>query len=248
MALHGGQTSSLGMKGQFAATRWSVVVAAADQQAGTRSRRALEELAAIYWFPLYAYIRRQGSPPEQAEDLTQEFFTRLLEKKSLATVDRDKGKFRSFLLASLKHFLANERDKARAKKRGGGAVPLTLDIGTAEARYSTDPVDDLTPERLFERRWAVAVLDQVVERLRQEYADRGQGKVFDALSGCLTGETDAAARARLARRLEMTEGAVNVAVHRLRRRYRKTLRDEIAQTVAAPELVEEEIQYLLRCL
>ena len=242
------RTSSLGGAGQFAATRWSVVLAAADDRSGTRGRRAMEELARTYWFPLYAFIRRQGSAPEQAEDLTQEFFARLLEKEYLCGVDRAKGKFRSFLLASVKHFLSNERDKARAKKRGGGVLHLSLDTADAETHYRAEPADDMTPERLFERRWALAVLDQVLDRLRREYTDQGKAATFDALKGSLAGETDAPAYAHVAQRLGTTEGAVKVTAHRLRKRYREILRDEIAQTVSAPELVDEEIRYLLRCL
>jgi RNA polymerase sigma-70 factor (ECF subfamily) len=248
MTAQGARASSWGAGGQFAATRWSIVLAAGGREAGTVRRRALEELAHAYWLPLYAYIRRQGSTPEQAEDLTQGFFTRLLEKESLASVDRSKGKFRSFLLASLKHFLANERDKARARKRGGGTPTLPLDRVIAEACYRAEPVDDMTPERVFERRWAVAVLDLVISRLQREYVGRGQSETFESLSEAWTGQLKSAARVQIASRLGMTEGAINVAIHRLRRRYRNLLRDEIAQTVSDEGLIDEEIQYLLRCL
>lgn len=224
------------------------MLAAADDQALTGARRALEELIKIYWFPLYAYIRRRGSSPEQAEDLTQGFFARMLEKESLYSVDRGKGKFRSFLLASLKNFMSDERDKARAKKRGGGKGPLSLDALDAEAHYAMEPVDSMTPERLFERRWAIAVLDQVVLRLEKEYSDRGQGAMFKALRHALDGQADGPSYAALAGRLGASEGALRVAAHRLRRRYRELLRQEILQTVSAPELVDEEIRYLLRCL
>jgi RNA polymerase sigma-70 factor (ECF subfamily) len=226
-------------------TRWTVVLAAAGEQSGTQRRRALEELAQIYWFPLYAYIRRQGHNAPEAEDLTQEFFTRLLEKKSLTAVDRDKGKFRSFLLASVKNFLANEWDKSQSQKRGGGQPLVALDAMDAETRYALEPADDLTPERLFERRWALALLDQVMARLRQEYLDRDIGQVFEVLKGCLGAAARTQDKAELARRLGMSEGATRVAVHRLRKRYRELLRDEISQTVAAAELVDEEIRHLL---
>jgi RNA polymerase sigma-70 factor (ECF subfamily) len=240
--------TSWGEAAGFAATRWTLVLAAAGEKSGAHRRRALEELAQVYWFPLYAYIRRQGHQAPQAEDLTQDFFTRLLEKKSLAAADPEKGKFRSFLLASLKNFLTNEWDKSVALKRGGGRPLVALDALDAEARYALEPADDLTPDRLFERRWALAVLDQVLARLRQEYVDRDSVALFEALKGCLAGATDGPSHGDVARRLGMTEGAVKVAAHRLRRRYRQLLRDEIAQTVASPELVDEEIRYLLGCL
>jgi len=208
----------------------------------------LAELAQAYWVPLYAFIRRQGHDRAQAEDLAQEFFARLLEKNTLESVDRGKGKFRSFLLASVKNFLANEWDKSQTLKRGGGRTAIALDGLDAEARYALEPADDLTAERLFERRWAVAVLDLCLARLNKEYAGRGDAGTFEALKGSLTATVDAPAHADVARRLGMTEGAVKVAAHRLRKRYREILRDEIAQTVASPDLVDEEIRYLLSCL
>jgi RNA polymerase sigma-70 factor (ECF subfamily) len=225
-----------------------MVLAAAGEQSGTQRRHALEELAQIYWFPLYAYIRRQGHNAPEAEDLTQEFFTRLLEKKSLTAVDRDKGKFRSFLLASVKNFLCDEWDKSQRLKRGAGQKIVALDALDAETRYRLSPADELTPERLFERRWALTVLDQVMASLQQEYLDRGHGPLFEALKGCLAGSAEVLSYAETARRLAMTEGAVKMAASRLRRQYRKLLRDEIAQTVASPELVDEEIRFLLNSL
>ncbi len=191
------------------------------------------ELASLYWFPLYAYVRRKGNPPAQAEDFVQGFFTHLLEKDSLETVDPAKGKFRSFLLASLNHYLANEWDKQRAAKRGGGKKIVPLNGADAEARYAAEPVDEMTPERLFERRWALAVLDQVLKRLRDDYHARDQDKIFAALEHLLIGQ-DGSTYPDIAARLNMTEAAVKVAAHRLRRRYRELLRDEIAQTVADP--------------
>lgn len=244
----GNRTSSWGERAGFAATRWTVVLAAAGDRSGTQRRHALEELARIYWFPLYAYIRRRGHHAPEAEDLTQEFFARLLEKKSLTAVDRKKGKFRSFLLASVKNFLANEWDKSQSQKRGGGRPLVALDAMDAETRYRLEPADELTPERLFERRWAVAVLDQVMARLEQEYEARGAGRVFEVLKDCLAGTAETPGYADLAGRLGMTQGALKVASHRLRKRYRELLRDEIAQTVAAPELIDEEIRYLLDSL
>jgi RNA polymerase sigma factor (sigma-70 family) len=235
-------------KVSFAATRWTIVLAAAGRQPGTAQQRALAELAQAYWFPLYAFIRRQGHGVAQAEDLAQEFFARLLEKNTLESVNRGKGKFRSFLLASLKNFLANEWDRRSAQKRGGGRATIALDGLDAEARYALEPADDLTPERLFERRWAMAVLDACLARLNKEYADRGDAATFEALKSSLTATADASAYADVAQRLGMTEGAVKVAAHRLRKRYRELLREEIAQTVASPDEVDEEIRYLLGCL
>jgi RNA polymerase sigma-70 factor (ECF subfamily) len=240
-------SAPLGRDSRFAPTRWSVVLAAGNWRAGTAARRAMGELARLYWFPLYAYLRRKGSAPPLAEDLVQGFFTRLLEKDALVAVDRAKGKFRSFLLASLNNFLTNEWDKRRAAKRGGDAAALSLDVVDAEARYAAELTDELTPERVFERRWALAVLEQVLTRLRADYAERGQGAVFAALEHVLVGGA-AAGYDQIAGRLGMSPAAVKVAAHRLRRRYRELLRDEIAQTVAEPGLVDEEIQHLLDSL
>ncbi len=245
----GGRTSSFHTSGaRFAATRWSIVLAAGGDRAASGTRRALEELAQAYWFPLYAFVRRQGEGPAQAEDLVQEFFRALLEKKYLSQVDRSKGRFRSFLLAAMKHFLSKERDKARARKRGGGLPVVALDALDAEARYALEPADNMTPDRLFDRRWALTVLDQVVARLRGEYGRQGKADLYQAIECCLAGGAGAVNYAGLARELKMTEGAVRVAVHRLRRRYRELLRAEIAQTVGSPGEVEEEIAYLLDCL
>jgi RNA polymerase sigma-70 factor (ECF subfamily) len=196
---------------------------------------------------LYAYIRRRGFSAAEAEDLTQEFFGRLLEKNALARVDRSKGRFRAFLLASLKHFLANEGDKERAQKRGGGRRPIPLDALDAEARYQIEPVDDMTPERVFERRWALAVLEAVLQRLREEYVKRGQGAIFAELENVMV-KGEEGSHAEIARRLGMTAEAVKAAGHRLRRRYRELLREEIGQTVAEAGLVDEEIRALLASL
>jgi RNA polymerase sigma factor (sigma-70 family) len=227
----------------FAATRWTVVLTAghgSSPQAG----RALEELCRTYWYPLYAYVRRRGHNPQEAEDLTQEFFARLLARNYLADVDREKGKFRSFLLASLKHFLANEWDRAQAQKRGGGQPHLSLDIQSAETRYRSEPADELTPEKLLERQWALALLDQVLARLQAEFVADGKEKQFDELKVWLTEGTGATSYAAVAARLGTTEGAAKAAVHRLRRRYRELLREEISHTVATPAEIEEEIRHL----
>ena len=244
-----GQTSSCGTSGaRFAATRWSIVLAAGGEHDATATRRALEELIQAYWFPLYAFVRRQGCQAAAAEDLVQGFLARLLEKEDLSRVDRSKGRFRSFLLAAMKNFMANERARDRAQKRGGGRAVITLDAMDAEARYAVEPADDMTPERLFDRRWALAVLDQVLARLRRGFIDAGNGTLFDTIKDCLTPDRGKLPYAQLARRLGMTEGALKVAVHRMRRRYRDLLRHEIAQTVETPAQVDEEIAYLLNCL
>ena len=232
--------------GRFAVTRWSVVVAAGRSES-THARDALEQLCQAYWQPIYAFVRRQGNSPADAQDLTQEFFARLLTKNYLQAVDRSKGRFRSFLLASLKHFLANEWDKARAQKRGGKQVLLSIDGASAETSYAIEPVEQLTPEKIFERRWALTLLKQVMVQLRTEYEQEGKTGLFEELKSTLTGERSVA-YAELARRLHTSEGAVKVAVHRLRRRYRELLRAEIAQTVAGPAEIEEEIRALFAAL
>lgn len=220
------------------------MVLTAGHGSSPQAGRALEELCRAYWYPLYAYVRRRGHTPQEAEDLTQEFFARLLAKNYLADVDREKGKFRSFLLASLKHFLANEWDRARAAKRGGGQPHLSLDTQTAETRYRSEPADGLTPEKLLERQWALALLDHVLARLQAEFVTDGKEKQFDELKVWLTEGKGASSYAAVAATLGTTEGAAKVAVHRLRRRYRELLREEISHTVATPEEIDEEIRHL----
>ncbi len=198
-----------------------------------------------YWFPVYAFVRRAGHSAEDAQDLTQEFFVRLLDKHFLAAADRKKGRFRTFLLTAVKRFLANEYDRIQAKKRGGGQTILSLE--GLEARYCREPADTLTPERIFERQWALSLLDQVLARLQAEMTADGKAALFDALKDHLTG-SQSAGYATTAARLGMTEGAVKAAAHRLRQRYRELLREEIAQTVASPDEIEEEIRYLFTCL
>jgi RNA polymerase sigma-70 factor (ECF subfamily) len=230
----------------FAATRWTLVISAAGANAPL-AKAALEELCGTYWYPLYAFLRRRGCESHEAEDLTQEFFARLLARDFLADVDRKKGKFRSFLLASLKNFLADHRDFVSAQKRGGGRTVIPLDAPNAESRYRIEPADDLTPEKLFEKQWALALLERVLSRLQAEQTADGKAALFEALQGALTGRKTAN-YAELGARLGMMEGAIKTAVHRLRKRYRELLRDEIAQTVAGPEEIDEEIRYLLSCL
>jgi RNA polymerase sigma factor (sigma-70 family) len=231
--------------GQFGPTRWTLVCAASRSGASPQAERALEELCRQYWYPLYAYVRRCGHGAQEAEDLTQEFFARLLARNYLHHVDRGKGKFRSFLLAGLKHFLANEWDRARAQKRGGGErlVPLN-----AETRYEKEAAHALTPDRLFDRQWALTLLDQVLTRLREESVAENKTAQFDELKIFLTAGKGAISYADAAARIGTTEGAAKVAVHRLRKRYRKLLRDEIAQTVNDPAQVEEEIRALFASL
>jgi RNA polymerase sigma-70 factor (ECF subfamily) len=240
-------TPSDAAPGRFATTHWSVVLAA-RARGEPQAEEALSALCRTYWYPLYAYIRRRGHSAEDAQDLTQAFFTRLLEKNDLAQVDPQKGRFRSFLLAACNHFLSNERDRQKAQKRGGGRAALSLDWSDAEGRYLVEPADGLTPERLFERRWALTLLDQVLTRLRAEYAERGKEHLFDALRGAMAGEPDAASYRDSARQLGLSEGAVKVAIHRLRQRYRELLRDEIGRTVGAPEQIDDEVRDLFAAL
>jgi RNA polymerase sigma-70 factor (ECF subfamily) len=228
----------------MAATRWTVVLAAARQDDAAPAMRALTELCQTYWPPLYAYIRRQGRDAHEAEDLTQEFFARLLAKNYLADADPGKGKFRSFLLASLKHFLANERDRAGAQKRGGGRTILALDGLSDAERNQIEPLDALSPDKAFDRQWAHTLLDHALKRLRAEYAAAGREPFFDALKQFLTGDAPAQSHAAIGAQCAMSEGAVKVAVHRLRRRYRELLREEVAQTVADPAQIEPEIRDL----
>ena len=208
----------------------------------------MEKLCRTYWFPLYAYVRRRGYNPEDAQDLTQEFFARLLEQNWLAQADQQRGRFRSFLLAALSHFLANEWDKARAQKRGGAVQIVPLQLDSAETRYGQEPAEPLTPEECYERRWALALLDEVLNALRKEHVAAGTEEMFDALKPCLVGDRQAQPYAALAANLGMTEGAVKVAVHRLRQRYRRLLREEIANTVATAEEVNEEMHHLFAIL
>ena len=230
----------------FATTQWTLVLNAGRSDS-TRARNALAELCRTYWYPLYAYVRRRGEPPEDAEDLTQGFFERLLRLDSLAGVRREKGKFRSFLLASLNHYLSDEWDRERAQKRGKGRV-VPLEAGVAEARFSREPADLVTPEKLFERKWAMTLLELAVQRLQQEYESEGKGPLFLALGFSIAGENSDVPYAKLSGELGLSEPALRVAVHRLRRRYRQMLRDEIARTVTTEAEVDDEIQHLRRVL
>jgi RNA polymerase sigma-70 factor (ECF subfamily) len=232
---------------QFATTHWSVVLAA-GKSSSAQQKKALETLCQSYWFPLYAFLRRRGYDSHQAEDYTQGFFADILEKHDLRAADPERGKFRSFLLATLKHFLSDERDRAYAKKRGGGRKLLSLDFQEAESQYHLEPADRLSPEKLFEKSWALTVLEKTMVSLRADSARRGKEDVFDHLKVYLTTEKDEIPYRDMAEKLKMSEGSVRVTVHRLRRHYREILRDEIAQTVATEDQIDEEIRQLFTAL
>jgi len=231
----------------FVTTHWSVVLSAREKQSPA-SGAALETLCRTYWYPLYAYVRRQGHSPHDAQDLTQEFFARLLQKDYLQAAGRDKGRFRTFLIVALKRFLANEWDRARAQKRGGGQVLLSLDTETAEARYQTEPAADLSADRIFERRWALTLLDRAMTRLRDEFGAAGKAQDFEKLKPCLTADRGEIAYTEIARALGVNEPAARVAVHRLRKRFREVFREEIAHTVANPADIDDEVRYLVSVL
>jgi RNA polymerase sigma factor (sigma-70 family) len=224
------------------------VVLAAGHSSVPGAQEALETLCRTYWYPLYVYVRGQGKSPHDAQDLTQEFFARLLEKKYLRLADPDRGKFRAFLLKALKHFLVNEWEKARTQKRGGGQCAIPLDAEIAEGRYAAEPVQALTVDQVYEKRWAVTLIEAVLARVRENYEAAGRLPIFETLKGFIWGEQSKLSYAEVAPQLGLTEGAVKVAVHRLRGRYRELLRAEIAKTVATPGEVDEELQHLIAVL
>jgi len=230
----------------FVTTHWSVVLAAGRNDT-PRARDALAKLCESYWYPLYCYVRQRGCTAHDAQDLTQEFFARLLEKNTLGAITREKGKFRSFLLAALNHFLVDEWKKARAQKRGGGQI-VSLDAGDAETRFGREPVEKITPERLFEQNWALALLDMVYGQLQREYEADGKGALFNELKCCLTGARSSVPYAELAALLNIAENTVKTSVYRLRQRYRRLLRAEVGRTVTSPAEVEEELRCLFRAL
>jgi RNA polymerase sigma-70 factor (ECF subfamily) len=232
---------------RFATTRWSVVLTAADPSA-PGSADALAELCRTYWYPIYAFVRRRGNSHEAAQDLTQEFFARMLEKRYIDDVGPEKGKFRTFLLVCLKRFLANEWDRDHAQKRGGGRVHFSLDFEDAEGRYRLEPGHEVTAQKVFERRWALTVLERTLAALAEEFRKAGKGEVFEALKVYLVGEVGAPAYVEVGKRLGMSEGAVKVAVHRLREKYRAALRREIAATVSDEAEVDQEIADLFAAL
>jgi RNA polymerase sigma-70 factor (ECF subfamily) len=232
---------------RFAGTRWSLVVAAADSRHPDYAA-ALSELCNAYWYPVYAFVRRRGIDPVNAEDLTQGFFAELLEKRSLKAVRQERGRFRSFLLAALKFHLSHERERADAQKRGGGKALIPLEVDTAEGRYRLEPEEHATPETLFERRWALVLLERVLDRLREELSESAQPERSLRLVGYLTDDSSAPGHKQVAAELGMTESAVKVAMHRLRRRFRELLREEVLQTVDSSERVEDELRHLLAVL
>ena len=242
-------TDAPGAAGQqlFAPTHWSVVLAAGQGET-PQSAAALERLCGTYWYPLYAYVRRQGYDVADAQDLTQGFFAHILSRGFLKRASPAKGKFRSFVLGALRYFLADEWAKLQAQKRGGGLTPVFLDAQTAEARYRLEPVDSMDAEKLFERRWATTLLDRVLERLEEEFAKAGRKPVLDQLRGFLLDGKGSATYAEIATALQMTEGAVKVAVHRLRQRYRELFREEVAHTVEEPSEVNDEVRHLFAVL
>lgn len=233
--------------GVFATTHWSMVIAAGDASS-PHAQGALEALCRAYWYPLYAYVRRKGYTSQDAQDLTQEFFARLLKRNYLTAADRNRGRFRSFLLGSLEHFLAREWTKAHAQKRGGGHHLFSLDELDAEGRYQLEPAHELTAEKMFDRRWATTLLEQAMCRLRDECMANAKGDLFAKVEGVIAGERGAVPYAEIASALAMNEGALKVAVHRLRQRYGELVRSEIAQTVADPAEAEEELHYLIAVL
>jgi RNA polymerase sigma-70 factor (ECF subfamily) len=231
---------------RFRTTRWTVVLAASGSDQ-PQARDAMATLCRVYWYPLYAFVRSRGSPPEEAEDLTQGFFAHLLEKDALRQVDPSKGRFRSFLLASFRNFLTDEWTKQRAEKRGGGIAPLSLDADAAEDRFALEPAHGLTPERIFERQWALTVIEQALARLQERYVRSGKRDHFEALKVFLS-ERRPVPQVDVARRLGLSELAVKVAIHRLRKRFHDALREEIAQTVATEQDVDRELRSLQAAL
>jgi DNA-directed RNA polymerase specialized sigma24 family protein len=235
-------STSLGTN-RFTTTHWSVVLAASSSSSA-HYEEALSSLCQTYWFPLYAYLRKGGYDTHLAEDYIQAFFLRMLEKQYLSKVEQNRGKFRSFLLVALKRFVADQHDLAHAFKRGGGQKRLSIDIEFAEGKYALEPVSDLSPERIFEKSWALAVLEHTMAHLKAEFTDMNKQKLFDCLKVYIGGELKSVPYRKVAADLNMTEDAVKAAVYRLRKRYRQQLRDIIAQTVTTHEQINEEIQDL----
>ena len=231
----------------FVTTHWSVVFSAGGSDT-TDARDALARLCQTYWYPLYAYVRRRGNSAHDAKDLTQAFFTQLLERQSLAAADPERGRFRSFLLSAMNHFLVNEWRKARAQKRGGRSQTISLDLAAAEERFDLEPADNSSPDRIYEKQWALTLLGEVLNRLEAEYQREGKGGIFAALKQTLMGSRESQPYSELAAKLDMNENAIKVAVHRLRRRYRELIRDQIAGTLASAKEIEEEMRHLFSAL
>ncbi len=245
MALTSGDSEGRGPPvGLFATTQWSVVLEAGKQDL-QKAAEALEKLCRTYWRPLYVYVRRNGYSPEDAQDLTQAFFTRLLDKNALADIRREGGKFRSYLLTAIKNFLINDRERLRAQKRDERKVAFSLDELEPELRYQVEPVDTATPETEFDRQWADTLLQNTMERLRGEYRRDGKTDLFQRLQPCLTGAEQMLPYAELAAPLGMSSDGVKMAVHRLRKRYGELLRTEVADTVASPRDAEDELRHLI---
>lgn len=230
---------------EFHTTRWSVVLAAQGAGDRGRSAEALATLCRDYWYPLYAFVRRRGYSPHDAQDLTQSFFVTLLEDNATAA-DPSRGRFRSYLLGALKHFLANDWNRQRAAKRGGGRQIVAWDALEAESRYALEPSDGMDADLVYDRRWALEILARAMETIRSEFEGKGERETFEALKGSLNGEEPP--RAELAERLGLSEGALKVAIHRLRQRFREALRAEVAQTVDAPGAIDEEMRHLVAVL
>lgn len=231
----------------FVTTHWSVVLSAKDR-ASPQSEAAMEKLCGAYWCPLYAYARRQGHSPHDAQDLTQEFLSRLVHKDYLDAVQQERGRFRTFLLMAFKRFLSDAWDTVRAQKRGGGIRNLSLDVAAAEEKYRVEAVDEVTPETIYERHWALTLLERTMSRLRQEWVTAGKSGVFDELKVFLTEAKGTISHADVARRMGLNEGTVRVSVHRLRKRFRELFHEEIACTVHNPEEIEEEVRHLMSVL
>jgi len=242
----GSSKSKLGAGEHFVTTHWSLVLRAAQTDEAT-AQEALSELCQTYWRPLYCFIRWQGQAPHEAEDLTQAFFARLLEKNYVADARQERGKFRRFLLTAVKRCMANEWDREHAQKRGGFRQTVEIDQAMAEARLDAELKQELTPEILFERQWALMMLERTMAQLREEYIDTGRAKLFEHLSDCLAQEPSAVSYAAVARELRLTEAAVKQAAYRLRARYREILRGEIAKTVSSPQEIDGELRCLLSC-
>ncbi len=228
----------------FTTTHWTVVLSAGREEAS----EALEMLCRRYWYPVYVYVRRKGLSPDDAQDAVQGFFLSLFQRQSLKNVGRDRGRFRSFLMGAVNHYLADEYARTTAQKRGGGHQPISLDGLDPEDRYRLEPSVAADPARVFDRRWALTVLDRAVERLERDYRDTGRGDLFEALNPLLTLDPGSGSYVEIAARLKMNEGSLKTAVHRLRRRYRELCRDEVSQTVAEPSEVEDELRYLCEML
>jgi RNA polymerase sigma factor (sigma-70 family) len=232
----------------FNTTHWTIVLACEDESDSARAQEALASLFQTYWYPLYAYVRRRGYSEQDAEDLVQAFCLHLQEKHAVAKADRQRGKFRTFLLSSLQNFLANENERARAQKRGGGRGLIRLDSEEADARYQLEPAHSITPDAIFEKRWAHALLEHTVAALREDFIVRGKERLFEGLSSFLTSDLHEISYQAAADQLKLPLSAIKTTVHRLRRDYRSRLREEIGRTVSSPDEVDDELLYLRRVL